>query len=275
MASLLKVDPEVKLKVDSFRERITSEAEDLVANFFPKKLLELDGFLKEPILNIHDLTQIHSDMNLPVPDPILLTNSHDGLDGPNMKKRKLEDREETFQGTKVFVMPNGMLKSNQQLVDIIEKVKPEIRLLIEKCNTVGMGAAAHTCWDLLVVVSPPQVKMWVQLLIPRIEDGNNFGVSIQEETVAELRTVESEAASYLDQISRYYITRAKLVSKIAKYPHVEDYRRTVTEIDEKEYISLRLIISELRNQYVTLHDMILKNIEKIKRPRSSNAETLY
>ncbi|KAK2536136.1 Psme3 [Columba guinea] len=221
MASLLKVDPEVKLKVDSFRERITSEAEDLVANFFPKKLLELDGFLKEPILNIHDLTQIHSDMNLPVPDPILLTNSHDGLDGPNMKKRKLEDREETFQGTKVFVMPNGMLKSNQQLVDIIEKV-----------------------------------KMWVQLLIPRIEDGNNFGVSIQEETVAELRTVESEAASYLDQISRYYITRAKLVSKIAKYPHVEDYRRTVTEIDEKEYISLRLIISELRNQYSCLNQCL-------------------
>uniref|UniRef100_A0A8C4KT30 Proteasome activator complex subunit 1 n=1 Tax=Dromaius novaehollandiae TaxID=8790 RepID=A0A8C4KT30_DRONO len=219
-----------------------SEAEDLVANFFPKKLLELDGFLKEPILNIHDLTQIHSDMNLPVPDPILLTNSHDGLDGPNMKKRKLEDREETFQGTKVFVMPNGMLKSNQQLVDIIEKVKPEIRLLIEKCNTVGLMASL---------------------------------ASLQEETVAELRTVESEAASYLDQISRYYITRAKLVSKIAKYPHVEDYRRTVTEIDEKEYISLRLIISELRNQYVTLHDMILKNIEKIKRPRSSNAETLY
>uniref|UniRef100_A0A8C5C3E3 Proteasome activator subunit 3 n=1 Tax=Gadus morhua TaxID=8049 RepID=A0A8C5C3E3_GADMO len=119
------------------------------------------------------------------------------------------------------------------------------------------------------------VKMWVQLLIPRIEDGNNFGVSIQEETVAELRTVEGEAASYLDQISRYYITRAKLVSKIAKYPHVEDYRRTVTEIDEKEYISLKIIVSELRNQYVTLHDMILKNIEKIKRPRSSNTDALY
>uniref|UniRef100_A0A493TD08 Proteasome activator complex subunit 3 n=1 Tax=Anas platyrhynchos platyrhynchos TaxID=8840 RepID=A0A493TD08_ANAPP len=247
MASLLKVDPEVKLKVlSSHRLFFLSQAEDLVANFFPKKLLELDGFLKEPILNIHDLTQIHSDMNLPVPDPILLTNSHDGLDGLFVSSAPV--------GTKVFVMPNGMLKSNQQLVDIIEKVKPEIRLLIEKCNTV---------------------KMWVQLLIPRIEDGNNFGVSIQEETVAELRTVESEAASYLDQISRYYITRAKLVSKIAKYPHVEDYRRTVTEIDEKEYISLRLIISELRNQYVTLHDMILKNIEKIKRPRSSNAETLY
>ncbi|XP_028674629.1 proteasome activator complex subunit 3 [Erpetoichthys calabaricus] len=255
MSSLLKVDNEIKSKVSAFRERISSEAEDLVANFFPKKLLELDHFLKDPLINVLDLKEIHSEINLSVPDPILLTNSHDGLEGPqNAKKRKQEDIEENCQGTKVFVMPGGMMKSNNKLVELIEKVKPEIRTLIEKCNTV---------------------KMWVQLLIPRIEDGNNFGVSIQEETVAELRTVEGEAASYLDQISRYYITRAKLVSKIAKYPHVEDYRRTVTEIDEKEYISLKIIVSELRNQYVTLHDMILKNIEKIKRPRSSNAETLY
>lgn len=256
MSSLLKVDNDIKTKVDAFRERITSEAEDLVANFFPKKLLELDHFLKDPIINIADLKDIHSEINLTVPDPILLSSLHDGLEAQNAKKRKLEDGagEDIVTGTKVFVMPGGMMKSNGSLVDLIEKVKPEIRTLIEKCNTV---------------------KMWVQLLIPRIEDGNNFGVSIQEETVAELRTVEGEAASYLDQISRYYITRAKLVSKIAKYPHVEDYRRTVTEIDEKEYISLKIIVSELRNQYVTLHDMILKNIEKIKRPRSSNTEALY
>uniref|UniRef100_A0A8C4HWU3 Proteasome activator complex subunit 1 n=1 Tax=Dicentrarchus labrax TaxID=13489 RepID=A0A8C4HWU3_DICLA len=224
MSSLLKVDNEIKTKVSS--------AEDLVANFFPKKLLELDHFLKDPIINITELKEIHSEINLTVPDPILLSNLHDGLEAQNAKKRKLEDGgEDAVTGTKVFVMPGGMMKSNGNLVDLIEKVKPEIRTLIEKCNT--------------------------------------------EETVAELRTVEGEAASYLDQISRYYITRAKLVSKIAKYPHVEDYRRTVTEIDEKEYISLKIIVSELRNQYVTLHDMILKNIEKIKRPRSSNADALY
>lgn len=127
-------------------------------------------------------------------------------------------------GTKVFVMPGGMMKSNGSLVDLIEKVKPEIRTLIEKCNTVSnvfhnppmlfyfqalhlqMREIMYKCMVNNGVCSssaPLQVKMWVQLLIPRIEDGNNFGVSIQEETVAELRTVEGEAASYLDQISRY------------------------------------------------------------------------
>uniref|UniRef100_A0A668ALM9 Proteasome activator complex subunit 3 n=1 Tax=Myripristis murdjan TaxID=586833 RepID=A0A668ALM9_9TELE len=248
-------------QVDTFREQITSEAEHLVASFFPQKLLELDSFLKEPILNVAELKEIHSDITFKIPEPILFTNCHDGLDtvslyriGVIYSKFRPIDEALKFETTKMLVMPEGMMKSNAQLVDLIERVKPEIRTLIEKCNTV---------------------KMWVQLLIPRIEDGNNFGVSIQEETVAELRTVEGEAASYLDQISRYYITRAKLVSKIAKYPHVEDYRRTVSEIDEKEYISLKIIVSELRNQYVTLHDMILKNIEKIKKPRSSNSDALY
>ncbi|XP_062387619.1 proteasome activator complex subunit 3-like [Sardina pilchardus] len=256
MSSLLKVDKAVKVKVDAFREQITAEAEDLVASFFPKKLLELDAFLKEPILNVQDFKEIQSELNVIVPDPVVFTNSHDGMDVQNAKKRKLEDGigDDNIHGSKGLAVPGGMLKCNARLVDLIERVKPEIRTLIEKSNTV---------------------KMWVQLLIPRIEDGNNFGVSIQEETVAELRTVEGEASCYLDQISRYYITRAKLASKIAKYPHVEDYRRTVSEIDEKEYISLKIIVSELRNQYVTLHDMILKNIEKIKRPRSSNNEALY
>lgn len=99
------------------------------------------------------------------------------------------------------------MKSNANLVDLIEKVKPEIRTLIEKCNTVSSRlnrVLVKLCCvqAFILFMFLLQVKMWVQLLIPRIEDGNNFGVSIQEETVAELRTVEGEAASYLDQITR-------------------------------------------------------------------------
>ena len=42
----------------------------------------------------------------------------------------------------------------------------------------------------------------------------------QEDIMAEARQVEADAATYLDQISRYFITRGKIISKVAKYPHV-------------------------------------------------------
>lgn len=51
------------------------------------------------------------------------------------------------------------------------------------------------------------IRIWITLHVPKIEDGNNFGVSVQEDTLAELRQVEAECAQYLDQISRYYLTR--------------------------------------------------------------------
>ena len=42
----------------------------------------------------------------------------------------------------------------------------------------------------------------------------------QEEALAEARQVEGEAATYLDAITRYFVHRAKLCGKLAKYPHL-------------------------------------------------------
>lgn len=63
--------------------------------------------------------------------------------------------------------------------------------------------------------------------------------------------------------------------QVTKYPHVEDFRITVEELDEKEYVSLKLVMCEIRNHYSTLHDIIMKNLEKIKKPRTSNVDNLY
>ncbi|XP_064226865.1 proteasome activator complex subunit 3-like [Aotus nancymaae] len=246
MAFPLKLEPDMQGKVDLFRARIAQEAEDLVSTFFPQKLSELDSRVQE--LRLQDLPRIHS---VPTPEPLdtLVTVG----DGPN---RDLPPLQTQF-SIKVPALPGSegqLLRSNQHLVELIERVKPEIELLREKCNTV---------------------RMWVQLLIPKVEDGNNFGVSIQEDTVDQLWTVESTATSYLRGFSTYYNTRAKLVSKIVKYPQVEDYRRTVAEVDENEYLSVRRILLHLRNEYATLHDVILKNFEKIKTPRSTNTDNLY
>ncbi|XP_015432368.1 PREDICTED: proteasome activator complex subunit 3 isoform X2 [Dufourea novaeangliae] len=177
-----------------------------------------------------------------------------GFYGPPTKKLKADNSIDNTSGTKVLVLPNGPIPCNKPLCDLICIVKPYIRQLLEDSNLL---------------------KMWISYLIPKIEDGNNFGVSIQEDTLAEIQSVETEAAAFFDQISRYFISRAKVVSKVAKYPHISDYRRAVQELDEKEYVSLWLVMCEVRNRYCSLHDLVIKNLEKIKKPRSSNTQSLY
>ncbi|XP_022257891.1 proteasome activator complex subunit 3-like, partial [Limulus polyphemus] len=234
--------------------------------------------------NVKSLKALHSDLNIPIPEPPY--SNHEVEEFPS-KKRKFTCIDNDQCGTKVLVLPSGSASSNKTISAMIDLVKPRVRDLVEDAN---------------------KLKMWIQFMIPRIEDGNNFGVSVQVfvihlldthvnllklllfssllldqyhkpgftlERKKEIRTVESEGASYFDQLSRYYMTRAKIVSKVAKYPHIEDYRRTVDELDEKEYLGLRLVLSEVKNHYATVHDVITKNLEKIKRPRTSNNEVMY
>jgi len=46
------------------------------------------------------------------------------------------------------------------------------------------------------------------------------------------------------------MARAKLVSKAMKYPGLEDYARSVQEVDMKFYLTLKVTVTELRNHYV-------------------------
>ncbi|CAF3978033.1 unnamed protein product [Rotaria sp. Silwood1] len=112
-------------------------------------------------------------------------------------------------------------------------------------------------------------------MIPKVEDGNNFGVSIQEDSLAEIRTLETDVTQYLDLTYKYLVSRGELVKKVAKYPHVDDYRRSVQSLDEKQFVSMRFIALELRNHYTSVHDLLMKNLEKIKRPRSVQTHSMY
>jgi len=47
-----------------------------------------------------------------------------------------------------------------------------------------------------------------------MEDGNNFGVDVQDDILTEIKTVNLVATKYHDNIYVYYKSRAKLVSKV-------------------------------------------------------------
>jgi len=115
-----------------------------------------------------------------------------------------------------------------------------------------------------------ELKLWVRLNIPKIEDGNNFGVGVQEEVLLMVQTGLQSGIAVLEHITKFYFSRARLITKSAKHPGVLDYARAVTEMDQKQYFNLLESCKDLRNNYILLWDKIMKNLDKISKPRGSD-----
>ncbi|KAJ1359724.1 hypothetical protein KIN20_018510 [Parelaphostrongylus tenuis] len=177
---------------NDYKLELSKEAEQIVMVEFPKKVIEYDNLLKTYRFSYARLPEMipDSDLNIPVPH-VTNSNAVEDQDAPVVKKRKLNE----FPGNCHNGFINGKVHCNSQLTDLMDQIRPLLRDAVEKVN---------------------KVKMWITLLIPRIEDGNNFGVSIQQETLGEVqvRNVESEADLFLDQMSKYFTNRAKLLTKV-------------------------------------------------------------
>mmetsp|Transcript_20845 Transcript_20845/g.49601 ORF Transcript_20845/g.49601 Transcript_20845/m.49601 type:complete len:263 (+) Transcript_20845:184-972(+) len=233
---------EAKAQVQELKKKIAVEAEKIVHEKMPLKVLELTKMLEEDEL-----------FKYPTEDEALkvATSSSDGENGT--KKRKLDTMEDKEGGgieNSNMVKANVVCPCNEIVLKQQNKVKEEIQCCLQMLS---------------------KVKIWIQLNIPKVEDGNNFGVSIQEETVAELAKAEDTSYALLDAINKYFMTRGKLVSRVAKYPGLADYAASVQELDRKERVNLCLSLSDLRNNYFTMFDSITKNLDKLKRPRSANS----
>lgn len=250
--------------MESYVERIKHNAEHLAKHIFPTKALELDDIINSASLSTSSIAKSVENLNFPKPEDFLPSNRLENGDlneKENLeeiqqpKKRKYDTSNKTdseVTGCKVIMFPNGGIQSNNTIIDLLKVIKPYIIHFLD---------------------SSASLKLWIQILIPQVEDFKaELSLQIQEETLAEIRAIESEVATYLDHIYKYYAVRGKLVSKLAKYPHVHDFKQSVIELDEKMFMTVRLVALELRNHYTTVHDILVKNMEKIKKPRNNNGQ---
>ncbi|XP_028933769.1 proteasome activator complex subunit 1 isoform X1 [Ornithorhynchus anatinus] len=244
----LRVNPEAQAKVDSFREDLCSQAEILLGSYFPKKIAELDAFLKDPSLNEADLSLLRAPLDIPLPDPAKEKEKEE------RRKQEEKDKDGKKKDDEDKEPPCGPVSCNEKIVVLLGRLKPEIRDVKEQLNLVSM---------------------WLQLQVPRIEDGNNFGVAVQEKVFELMTALRTKLDGFHTQISKYFSERGDAVAKAAKQPHVGDYRQLVHELDEAQYGETRLMAMEIRNTYAVLYDIILKNFEKIKKPRGDAKGMIY
>ncbi|GLB35949.1 putative proteasome activator pa28, REG alpha beta subunit [Lyophyllum shimeji] len=242
-------------KVEDFRNAVTKTGEDIVFNKFPTKLLELNQLVQTTLTTDSPFHLSHAET---CTDTTVYPPSLDAsANGPVQKKRKRDNDAQEIDKTndlQYAVFPGRILANQHMSKNVHNVVKGE-------------------CAELAAMID--QVKLWVTLTMPKIEDGDNFGVQIQEEVLAELHRAQESAYNLRDAARQDYLARAKVCSKILKYPNIEDYTLALKEHDEKQLYIARQHLVDIRNLYAVLTDLIHKNILKIRAPKANNSFGLY
>ncbi|KAK8823060.1 hypothetical protein WA538_002213, partial [Blastocystis sp. DL] len=167
----------------------------------------------------------------------------------NQKKRSHEAMESTSKQEhleSVVFNKEDAFPINPLLVDITDYLKQEVRDAVPIFNAL---------------------RLWILLRIPRMEDGNNFGVTIQKEFIKRLSDAQDQMEAIMDLLTQYYKKRGDAVTLMISEPSIVDYRQAVVEIDESQFYCLLLSLQTLRSYYLSIYDAFMKNLDRLQNPR--------
>ncbi|KAH6916933.1 proteasome activator pa28 [Coprinopsis sp. MPI-PUGE-AT-0042] len=256
------MDRELEAKILQFHQETVKAGEDVVFRRFPEKvsLMQLGEFLK----TLNDPSSTFSASNaLKFSDPTVYPPSEPGhATGPVGKKRKLEEGDMSEQQSSQSEPTTTAGPRYLQTVKANEHMTQRV-----------YGVLKKECEELAHLTD--QVRLWVTLTLPRIEDGDNFGVQVLEEVLGEIQRAQESAFAIRDLSRQDHLARAKICSKLIKYPNIEDYALALKDHDEKQFYFARQHLYDLRNVYATITDMAQKNITRIRAPKNNNSEGLY
>ncbi|XP_053114826.1 proteasome activator complex subunit 2 [Hemicordylus capensis] len=232
----IRVSQETREKMGLFKESLYKEGEEFLSKFLPAKILQLDQFLRDDSMNVKDLAALRTPLDIPIPDP-------------PPKDDEMETEKETKEPPKC-----GYLKGNEAIISLLDQVKPEVREFKEKCILV---------------------TTWIQYMIPKIEDGNDFGVAVQEKVLERITALKTKAEAFQTTIAKYFLERGDAVAKASKDTHVMDYRCLVHERDEAVYREIQTMVLDIRGFYAELYHILSRNLEKLTNPKGEEKPSMY
>jgi len=244
-------DKAVQTQLKNWTQDIEQKGKEAIHVRLPAKILEINEILENfSDSTLAQLVSAESNLSSPAEEP----DNNTGR-----KKRKVANGKEAQPPVPDQPAPGGL--KNPTHVAGNPKVNAHYVFL-------------RTHWEELINITNA-IKIHINLLVPKIEDGDTFGVQVQEECLSELSRAQDSAYNLLEAQLKHNMSRAKLASKLIKYPNVEDYQLALQEHDRKSIFLCRQHLLDLRNIYALLTDLLYKNIVKITKPKGANSDGMY
>lgn len=243
-------NPESNL--DKFMKDLNASSKSLLKTEIPQKIVKLNR-----LVTGFDTSHILAELKILNESQVtVLKNEKSNLHSEELAKvvSSSEDLSSIDDHKVQIQFPNfSRLESHELIINLVKMVKP---LMVEGLQDVRL------------------ILLWIQLKVPEIADGNNFGVSVQEEIIACLKSSESEILNDLDMFTDYFNQRGKLFTKFLKFAEIPDFGQGILEHDEAFLYRLRETMKTIKNHYLTMHNLCRKNLGKIISPRNEKSSII-
>uniref|UniRef100_A0A915EDQ0 Proteasome activator PA28 C-terminal domain-containing protein n=1 Tax=Ditylenchus dipsaci TaxID=166011 RepID=A0A915EDQ0_9BILA len=226
--------------LSAMKEEFGSKMRNFISKSLPSNILEFNNLINH---SKYSLAQVELLGGRLIED-LAKIEVIDGDELDNIKKLKVHK-------TNNFKAHRAEFPLEELAVECTHRIEPLLQQAIEDAS---------------------DIIMWIEFLTPNIEEGNNFGVDIQDSCTAMTRIMLSETVQLLTSYTKFFERRAALVAENKKYPEIEDYVRAINDLDQQQIFQVRYAILMTRNRYARLYEIFSKNMQCITQPRDDNFE---
>jgi hypothetical protein len=250
-------------------QRIEIEARESLSEI-AKRVGDLDLILEEKFGKTDD----------PLSSQLTKIQTHYQLQQQEFQNALLASSSNNNSSSSSSFLPAATTSSSTNTPVIILKSNPElfelINFIVEELN-----------WGITRLW---KIERWMQLRVPKKEDGGNFGVDVLLECSRVINDRSNLLANYLSDVPNYFFQRGSAFEKLSPKPIqktvdpttsqitelkqafnqglIEDFLQFLIQLDLREWWSLREVGRAIQDSYLIVFDVIVKNQEKIENPRS-------
>lgn len=181
--SVIKVPKRTAALISSLTDNVSSEAEAIVSNTWPEKILRLHQLLEHEAFRELTRQEVEATADLPTDTPSTATETASSSSttttasspaAPSGKRRRGAQHDDVAQAAAVGTGdassvdyttraggkegPGPVVSSNSHVMRMMELLSKEVR---DAVTDIG------------------KVKLWISLMVPKIESGNAFGVEVR------------------------------------------------------------------------------------------------
>ncbi|ORY34732.1 proteasome activator pa28 [Naematelia encephala] len=128
--------------------------------------------------------------------------------------------------------------------------------------------------DLHIIVQ--DLRIWLELEVPIIEDGNHFGADVQAQLAKELVENYKRSNGFQTGCRGHHADRLKYAADWAKYPNLIDFQAAIQISDRSDHVLLRSYLRSLLMAYGGMLNKFQRNWAKVINPKGTGStDTMY